>query len=137
MADFPFFVCLKQPFGRKKSRSSAERVLVSTLIFRYIPPELAPYPRCYTQSRLPGFIGPIPPPLLIRLFNYAPYYRGPHHRCQEYFYRGFFLREVKFLTNRVRDYIVSKVKVHCYALRLKSAGLSGIKSKEIFDFRRN
>ncbi len=65
----------KQPLEKEENALRLEREMSLPLIFRYSPPELAPY-AYKLMHRLPGFIGPIPPPLLIRLFNCQAYYNS-------------------------------------------------------------
>lgn len=65
----------KQPLEKEENALRLEREMSLPLIFRYSPPELAPY-AYKLMHRLPGFIGPIPPPLLIRLFNCHTYYNS-------------------------------------------------------------
>ena len=59
----PFLVVIGFWMHRKTRRISAGCSEHKNLIFRFAPPDLAP-----CACRLPGFIGPIPPPLLIRAY---------------------------------------------------------------------
>ena len=84
--NLPFFgraerpgVCELPPsFPRRKKRAarktSRTRKIPMRLIFRRIPPPRELAPLFAFANRLPGFIGPVPQPLLIRHYSVRYYY---------------------------------------------------------------
>ena len=88
---FLLFISDSFPGIKKRPARGAERYTVLSLIFRFLR-------RIWHLAfcRLPGFTGPFPPPLLIRLFSCTSIIQNPSKKSRE----KFFFRQISPFTPR-------------------------------------